>query len=298
MLGEEERQQLLSQLSERKKRIRELKDQLRELNAEKEKWYAARDEIGKKVTGLITGIKETRGSRDQFTQQVRQLKDERDRFHQEIRKKIEEVTTLRKQKDQLMEQHHLKGDPSLLRKQIEHLEHKIETEPMDFSTEQRLMKDIREKRKQVKEFEKTGDTWKKLHEISQQIEELKKKAEEKHRMLQDAAKTSQSKHENILEASKGIDQLRTAEEEGYKQFFDIKQKIVKITAELDTEQAEASKVQQQLDQHKQERQAEKKKIQDDILKTKEEHVQDKIKKRQKLTTEDLLVYQRTTQDEQ
>ena len=57
---------------------------------------------------------------------------------------------------------------------------------------------------------------------------MKAKAEELHRKIQNIAKESQGKHENIVVASKEVDELRAKEDEAFKKFVELKQKFNEI----------------------------------------------------------------------
>ena len=125
-----------------------------------------------------------------------------------------------------------------------------------------------------------------------ELHELRKQAKEKHASVQEEAGASQQQHETMVASSQEVDTLRKQEEEAYKHFFKYKQVFNELNdilkSLLTVVNADKRKQGVAKKQHQEKKKAQEKKD----LKQMEKDVEEKIKKKQKLTTEDLLIFQK------
>jgi len=101
---------------------------------------------------------------------------------------------------------------------------------------------------------------------------------------------------DIVTSSKDIDELKKEEESAFKQFTEFKTKFNEINQKLYEKLVEIRNIREELDKFKKIKRKEKETKEHEILKTKELDVEEKIKTRKKLTTEDLLVFQKLNKD--
>ena len=88
-----------------------------------------------------------------------------------------------------------------------------------------------------------------------------------------------------------VDSLNLKEEESYKNFFDTKKKFTEINEKLQEKLKEISKLNEKSKEYNKEEKYEKDTFTKRTLKEKADLVNEKIKQKKKLTTEDLLVLQ-------
>ena len=162
---------------------------------------------------------------------------------------------------------------------------------MSFQKEQVVMKEIRFLKKQYNQIKDATSEISDIRSKNRELNKLKKEANKLHRDLQKQAKESQEFHEQLIEYSKEIDILREKEKASHELFLERKKSYMGVNNELKVKLEEFKKVKEELESNDvqvAELEHEKKKKN---LKEKTKEVNDKIKKRHKLTTEDLLVMQ-------
>jgi len=99
-------------------------------------------------------------------------------------------------------------------------------------------------------------------------------------------------HEEILKISAEIDKIKVDEEYAFRKFSEFKKKFNGVNEQLKEKLKEMNHVKEQLDKISTEKKEKIRLEQELFLKSKEDAVNEKIKRREKLTTEDLLVFQK------
>ena len=124
----------------KQKEIDRAKIDLKELNKQKEKFFQHKKSISEKISQLLQERNEARKKRNQSTNIVKSSKERRGILNQEIKDKIEELKKLQIQKKEIAKKMGISVDLSKLKREIEQLEFKIETEVRSFTQEQKIMK--------------------------------------------------------------------------------------------------------------------------------------------------------------
>lgn len=284
--------ELVEELNKHKVEVPKLRNALNELDKEKESWFKKKEELSEAISKTIQKIKDNTAKRNSLTQEVKGLKPKRDNINKEITPKLSELDRLKKEKIALAKSLNIKESPSRIKQNIEKLDFKIETEPMSFDKEQALMKKIKELKKLYDYARILEEADKKLKDVSDTIRKMRKEANEIHKLIQEKAKHSQTLHEEILKISSEIDKMKVDEEDAFKKFSELKKKFNEVNAELKEKLKVMNETKFQLDKIHQEKQEKRRHEQELFLKSKGEEVNQKIKRREKLTTEDLLVFQK------
>ena len=287
----QQKNELFEGLKLLKKEINELKNNLNSLDEQKEKWFSKKEECGSEIRGLIKKIKESKQKRDELTKKVKEDKQERDKLNQEIKDKISKLKELNKEKELILEKYNITEDPSRIKEVIDKLDLSIETDAMSFENEKKVMKKIKGLKKKFGEAKVVTDILDSLKKLSNSIDEFKKKSNEFHLKIQCRAKESQELHENVISSSKEIDKLKEGEEQAFGKFIEFKKKFTEANDLLKEKLTKMSELRKSLESFKLKKGEEKKLKEDFFLKSKEAEVEEKIKRREKLTTEDLLVFQ-------
>lgn len=292
MLSEKEKKDLISELNICKNNISKLKEELDAANNEKERLFSIKEEFSKEIVALISNIKKFRSLRDTLTKDVQDSKKRRTELNQKINQLITEIKELQNKRKENEQSTGMPKNPGQLKKEIETLEFKIETQPMNFNEEQKLMKKIKTLKKQLSECSGVLELNEKIRGLSKQIDELKAEADNIHKELQEKAVESQKKHEEMIDFSKKVDELKKKEQDAYKEFFTKKENFSELNKKLKEELAKFAEISQKLDKNKIEVKKDKKRRQAEMLEEKQMSVQEKIDKGKKLTTEDLLAFQK------
>lgn len=275
----------------------EIKDRVSTLNDKKEAAYQKKQEIGTKIAEKIRLVNEYKKTRNDLTKQVRDMKVERDKLNTEISAKITELKALQPEKKE-EEQPHLpigpKGErmhPMELRRRLKAIETKIETIPMSFDAEQKLMKEAKQIKKQLDALDSAHGKHGELVGKSKDIDKLKKQANALHANVTQLARESQEYHEKLVTLSKEIEDLKSQEDSLQDQFLSAKKEYLEATGDMREAQAELQAARAAIREHKerekQQRMAEDKKT----LQQRAKEAEEKMMKGEKLTTEDLLAMQ-------
>jgi uncharacterized coiled-coil DUF342 family protein len=285
---------LIKELNEHKLDVSKLKNQLNELDKEKESWFRKNKELSRRIREAIQKIRKNKAKRDFLTQEVKELKLKRDNANKEISIKLKELDKLRNEEAKLAKSLAIKEPSSEIRQHIKTLEFKIETEALPFDKEQALMKKIKELEKLYEESSILDEYNKRIKETYDLIRKIKKESNDAHQSVQEKAEQSQLLHEGILKSSDEIDTMKVDEEATFKKFLEFKQKFHKVNTQLKEKLESMNDVKSKLDKIYHEKQEKRRKEQESFLKSKEEEINQKIIRKEKLTTEDLLVFQNSS----
>jgi len=266
--------------------IKQLKEQLNTLNAEKEAMFSKKEESSKKIRALISQVVNAKKERNKLTDFVKEVKVKRTKLNAEISEYLKRMDSMKKSLPKK------RGEsPGRLREKIEQLNRKIETEVMNFSKEQAINKEIRELKKKLGKAEVEGGSLKDYRKTTQELKKIKKKADAEHKKIQSVAKESQQKHEKILEQSKIIDAIKEEEQKCMAEFLAKKEEFTVVNNKLKDTIKLLHPHKIQLRQDSNERKEQYKKKTKKKLAERKRDAEEKFKKGEKLTTEDLLAIQ-------
>lgn len=266
-----------------------------ELNEKKEASFERLKEIEAKITEDISLVQEKKQKRNEFTQKVKELKVDRDKKRDEINALIEKAKVLNEEKKEILKK--TKGDhvnPDELKRRIEQIESKIETEVLAFKKEQELMKELNKLKKEYSSMSSGSKVLSEAYKLSKEIDSLKAVGKSLHDSIQDFAQKSQEEHNLMLKFSQEIDELKDEKKKLYDE-------ITKIKAELGIKKTDGKKSFEKKkaasDKAKKEKADVKKKKMEKTLETKQKEVEEKLRNGDKLTTEDLIILQNLSTDE-
>jgi uncharacterized coiled-coil DUF342 family protein len=119
----------------------------------------------------------------------------------------------------------------------------------------------------------------------------KKIAEEFHKQVQDMAKKGKKEYNSYLELSQKIKTLNSEQEKAFECFLKSKKGFNKVSKNLKNKLGEVSKIKKKLDEVNQGKKEKEKEKQEKDLEEKSQNVEEKLKKGEKLTNEDLIKFQ-------
>jgi uncharacterized coiled-coil DUF342 family protein len=112
-------------------------------------------------------------------------------------------------------------------------------------------------------------------------------------IVQVSAKESQKHHVELIESSKEIDELKKKEDTFESEGAKYKVEIAGLNEEMNAKLAKMDELRKVLGENNVKLKEDVEKSNQEILKQKDHEVQEKIKTGKKLTTEDILILQRT-----
>ena len=258
------------------------------LNAEASQFATRRDELNTKTRALIDSAQQAKDKRDEFNKLVSENKEKRDTLN-------EQANNLLAKADQIKRKFRVSGGLSLseLKREIDHLEFKQQTEVVSTEKERELVDHIahlwEEYRKKREELENNTE----LKEALEKARQLREEASEFHKQLTDNADRAQECHEQMLKCFKEADTVRAEADVAHKEFVRAQesadeqhQKYIKMEKEL----RDYDKIISSLKKRTKEARESRERV--DVLKRAEE-VYAMFKDGQKLETDDLLLLQRS-----
>lgn len=290
MLNSEEKSELITKSKNLQAEISDLKNQINALNSKKEETFSKKSEVSTQIRSLIGTVKDSKSKRDEKTKFVREEKEKRQKLNEEIKGKFQKLDEVAVKNDDSKPEKFTKS-PVFIKKELKALEYKIETEGMSFDKEKKMMKVINQLRKQLVEAEKSRVAYSEVKNIKQELTPLKKDASEIHQKIQVEAEQSQKLHQEMIDASRKIDELKSQEKLLMAQFVEEKKAYSEVNEKLKLKLEELGKLRAELDKYKVEAADERKERVNKTLAEKRREVEEKIRKGEKLTTEDLIILQ-------
>ena len=288
----DENKELSKELEQKRKEIAELKEILGEANSKKEELFKKREELGDSIRKSIADIRKRRKTRNSFTSDVKILKEDKIRIISMIKSLIEKLKSLQAKKKEYLKKHNIKSDPTNVKKQIQALETKIETEVMSFDKEQKLMKKIKELRSEANRFGEITKIQEEIDHYASFLDDLKIAEKDVKKDIRVKAKESQKEHEQILEMSKKIDELKKEEEETKEKFASAKQRFNDINKQIKDKLSDIGKLRGVEAEERTKKKKERKEKEKKTIAEKKKAVSKKMERGEKLTTEDLLLFQK------
>ena len=273
--------------------IASLKTKLNDVNTRKEEWFAKKEELKKQLQESIKDVKDIKIKKDTISVDIQKLKQERNAYNKTVGELISKVKLLNKEREEIYKKSSLRINPGKIKDTMELLEKKIETEIISFSKEQKLMKQIKKLKDQYNEMTEIAKVIDHLRQLSSEIEITKSKAQDLHGKIQENAKKDEIGYNDFIEKSRAINVIRQEQEDAFRKFVKLKRLYVEINNTLRIKHEEENKLKNRLDRLSKPTDAVNTKDKEiAMLKEKLKYVEEKLKNGEKLTTEDILVFQK------
>ena len=268
--------------AERHKRQRD------ELNEKTREWADRRDELNAQVRRLIEEANGRREMRDKLNAEVRQVKANRDEWNRKFNEFSDKVLDLKRER--------MPKSGQSIRKykaELRALEKRHMTSVMSVEKERALVEEMGELSKKVKAMEMEMEQFTEVKVAEQEAREAKDLAEGYHKQVSELAEKAQAEHDAMLKLYEEADGLR-------KEADDAQEKFIEAKLSADEEHREhIEHIRQVHDFDKiisgirdKTRKARKEKD-DDSAKREAEEIFDKFKSGEKLSTEDIMVLQKS-----
>jgi uncharacterized coiled-coil DUF342 family protein len=292
MLEQSEIDKLLTELNTVRLDVRELRNKINNLDRKKEELYREKRKISSDIHSRIRVAKDSKDKRNNLTETVKTTKHSKEELEAKVKTLETEVQSLKDEKHKLLEKIGVE-DPIMLKKNIKKLEFKIETEGVTFEKEKELMKVLSKMKKQYESSRVIDDIERKLSSKFRELRELREMMDMTKKIVQVSAKESQKHHVELIESSKEIDELKKKEDTFESEGSKYKTEIASINDELNKKMERMDELRKVLGENNVKLREDVERSNHEILKQKDNAVQEKIKTGKKLTTEDLLILQRT-----
>ena len=276
-----------------KTEINLLTRKLSDLNIGKKQKIQEISSIKTSIRKFLTDLKENKTKRPNIKEDLNKLKAERDIHNKKVQELIVLLKELRNQKTDIEKKtkNKTKLNPLDIKKRIDFLEEKIQTEVISFDKERKMMDELR---KLKAEYKNSGDLYfnrDKIAKLSQEIKEERDKANLAHNKIKELLNSNKEVNKEFKNCFKELDSLREKEAVKQKEISEIKSNIEALNNELNTKLSAIGQIKSNLVVQSNVRKEMKKRMEEKIIEEKSRIVEDKIKNKVKLTKEDFLIYQ-------
>jgi len=197
--------------AERHKKLRD------ELNDKTKEWAEKRDELNSQVRKLIDEANQKRESRDKLNAEVRDAKAKRDEWNRKFNDLSDKAMALRREK--------MPKSGLSIRKfkaELRALEKKHMTSVLSADKEKALMKEMSMLDAKIKEMEREIEQFSEVKQAEKDAREAKDNAESFHRQVSELAEKAQSEHDSMLKLYEQADALRKEADGAQDKFIEAK----------------------------------------------------------------------------
>jgi len=268
--------------AERHKKLRD------ELNEKTREWADKRDELNAQVRKIIDEANQHRENRDRLNAEVREAKAKRDEWNRKYNELSDKVIALRREKMPKSGQSIRK-----LKAELRALEKKHMTSVMSAEKEKALMKEMSLLDSKIKEMEREIEQFTEVKVAEKEAREAKEQAEAFHRQVSELAEKAQLEHDAMLKLYEEADKLRKEADAAQEKFIEAK------LAADEQHREHIEHIRQVHDFDKiisgiRERTKKTRKEKDETSAKREaEEIFEKFKSGEKLSTEDIMVLQKS-----
>ncbi len=268
--------------------ISDIRRQLEEINERKENWFDKKENLKKELNDLISKIKSIKSEKDKKNLELQELKKQRNLYNDQVKGLIKRIKKLNKQKAKSVKKYNIKVDPANIQDKINYFEKKVEIE-VNFEKEKKLMAEINKLKKTYDDSAEIREIAEKAENIDREIREARKKADDFHNRIREI--TKDITYDSFMELSSKIAALKASQQEAFQRFIDCKNEYSKSSQELKERLEALEKVKYEIDKDKELQRRIHEDKQKKMLKENSMKVEEKLKTKKRLTTEDLLKYQ-------
>jgi len=283
-----------NEIKDFEKYVHDLRTKWNKFYTEKEQVMKDKLQIDKKIAKLISQVKKTKQKRDDINRTIQVLKKEREEKNKQTARFFGDLK--KNQKDGHSQR---LPSPESIKKQIQGVTVKIETQVLSLKNENLLMKEIKVLKKELKESEAQQEKVKTVTAEKGTIGDIKKAAQDVHEKIQTIAQQSEEYHQIVIRVSKEIDELKVQKEKLHTLFKEKKEAFKIVEEELHKILETSPEIKQKMHAQKVKKEEHKQKKQDKRYLRKEqvaekrlkevERIEEKLKTKKKITTEDLLI---------
>lgn len=268
--------------AEKHRRVRD------DLNEETRKWVDQRDDLNYKVRGMIDKANEHKENRDKLNTEVRETKVLRDNWNRSVAELSEKLIVEKREKMPAGE-----APIRKLRMQLRILEKKHMTSVLTPDKERALVDEIGDLSSKIKAMEKEFEQFEDIRKLERDLKEAKKEAEASHRKVGELAEKAQIEHDEMVRLFEEADKLRRDADQAQERFIETKLKAddehrshIEYIRQVHDFDKIISGMRQKLRKSRKEKE-------DDSAKKEAEGIFDKFKSGEKLSTDDLMLLQKS-----
>ncbi|MDD5331378.1 MAG: hypothetical protein PHE43_00965 [Candidatus Nanoarchaeia archaeon] len=272
-----------------KNEIKELKDKLNSINAEKETWFAKKEELKKVLAENITKAKAIQDKKKEIDKELKNIKKERDKFNAEVKIIAEELKKVSEEKRKVR----FDKEDKNIKETIERLELSIQTDVLSFSKEKATMVKLKELKDKLKKSNTQTNLNEKYINLRKDFKDKRKIANDFHSKLEELR--NNESYSEFLKISKEINRIKKEQEDAFDNFIKFKKEFSILNNDLKEKLLQLKVSQAEIPRpqiiKRPKRVFEKREEPNEFIEGRKREIEQKIKNKKKLTTEDLWILQ-------
>ncbi|MDD5616596.1 MAG: coiled-coil protein [Candidatus Methanoperedens sp.] len=283
---------MLNELQNRKGDLKnkseEYKNKRNDLNLEASKWATKRNELNTRTKELIDEAQQLKKLRDENNEKVGEAKLKRDELNEQANKVYAEVDKIRKDLN-------LGDGPSLkeMKREIDQLEFKQQTEVLKTSQERELVEKIAKLTEELKRKKTQLEGSSELKSLLEKAQVLRDEAAVFHNSVKEAAEAAQQYHDKMITIFKEADAIRAESDAAHKEFVKAQEAADEQHRLFIQSQKEIREINKLIIGLKRKTKETKDETIREQTKKEAEEVYNQFKLGEKLNTEDLMLLQRS-----
>ena len=213
---------MLNELIEKRKKIlaesEQHKNRRNELNAAASKYAKERNTLNNKTREYVEEAQTNKDLRDKFNNDVQSLKDRRNELNEKANEFFDEIESFKKEHGGVKN----RGIKEL-QKQIEHLEFRQQTEVISTDKERELIDKIKQMKSSVREQEAELEQNKEIKTKITSAREYRKEASDLHAKVTEMAELAQKHHDLMVDFYRNADKSREEADAQHKLFVEAQE---------------------------------------------------------------------------
>ncbi|MBS3146275.1 hypothetical protein J4471_01110 [Candidatus Woesearchaeota archaeon] len=285
-----DKEELISKLEVVKSEIVEIRKKIGELRQEKDAVFKRRENLRDSIKKKISDLRTLKNKKDKDSIGLQEERKEKSILNQELTELIKKVKQLNEERKEIVKERKVPTYPDNIKKLIQKLEEKIETEVVSYEEEKRLMKKIRKLKEEYKSLKGIIDINAEYKKISGNIDTKKNRLDEIRKKIREDLEKS-SDYDDFMKISKEIFELKNQVSQLNEEYYNLKTEVLKAGLQLKEKIIAIEKIRKDLDSIDKENKRANESKKQELLIQRVSVVEEKLKKGQKLSTEDLIAFQ-------
>ena len=212
-----------TELEKAEVKLRTILDKRDELNEQANLVRQERDLLHQQRKDVAENMRQIKAKRDELVKEMRVHKLARNRLHNEARDLIDAKRSMRGKVTV-----GLGDDLKRLRKEVDKMVMRQQTETLTIADENDLIDEMRGKYKELLELEKIEDenvkTTKDVAQINRDIDDIFRQADKEHKLVVQLSEEAQKLHDQVTEAFKTIAALTAEANKKHEEYIELRQK--------------------------------------------------------------------------
>ncbi len=287
----ESKSDLKKEIKSYKDELINLKKSLNELGSQRSEIHRKRKENSAKIREMIEKVQSFRIEQKTIAERLKKSVADKESLYSELKPKLDELAKIDATLDEIKRKNGSAVSIDEIQRRIESLEYKIQTDVMSFDKEQKFNKEIKKLKALLPQASEMQEIFAKRRALIKEMKESRNKINEiKNSIIHDRDALKAIKKEKI-QISQEIDKLKEETDKLKEPLDGLKAKLDEANNSLNEKISKIGNVSTELSEIITVEKTDRIRHDEKLALQRQEQVKEKIKRGEKLTTEDFLAFQ-------